>query len=120
MHDTKHAGCNRGVPDELMRQNNRAAKVPATVLPTAEEAVHGFEQTEGHLTVLPKFGHDPLEGSDDLQEARNQGFIAKYPNFEPLFSGVVNGNDQPFRAGLMHFISLTTRLSHSLQYINIL
>ena len=92
-------GRNRGVPNELMRRNNRTAQVPASALPTAEDAVHAFQQTGGHLTMLPKFGSDPLDDRDDLKEARHQGFIAKFPNWEQLFSTVVNSNDTHFRSG---------------------
>lgn len=97
-----------------MRKNNQTAKVPASVLPTPEEAVDAYQQAGGQLTPFPKFGSDPLDGHSDLQDARNRGFITKYPDFEQLFSSVVNGNEEPFRLGLLEFISLTTRLSYSI------
>ena len=93
-----------------MRERNRTASVPTSVLPTPEETVDTYQQTGGQLTLLSKFGSDMLEGHSDLQDARNQGFTTKYPDFGALFSAVVNGNDHPFTSGLMHFISLTTRL----------
>lgn len=61
------AGHNRGVPDELMRRNNRTAQVPASVLPTSEEAVDAYQQTGGQLTLFPKFESDPLDGHRDLR-----------------------------------------------------
>ena len=82
--------------------------------PPPEEAVDAYQQTGGQLTLFPKFGSDPLDGHSDLQDARHQGFITKYPDFEPLFSAVVNGNELPFRLGLLEFISLTTRLVFNL------
>jgi len=109
-----NSGSTRGIPDERMRKGNRTAKVPVSVLPTPEEAVDAYQQTGGQLTLFPKFGSDPLDGHNDLQDARHQGFITKYPDFEPLFSAVVNGNELPFRLGLLEFISLTTRLSYSI------
>ncbi len=96
-----------------MQTNNRTAKIPLTLLPTAEEAVHAYQQTGGVLTLLPRFGHDPLDGHENLISARRQGFSDQYPDFEQIFSNVVNGNMQPFKCALLLFISLTSRLSHS-------
>ena len=42
---------------------------------------------------------------NDLQDARNQGFIAKYPDFKRLFSAVVIGNVISFRSGLTTWLS---------------
>ncbi len=73
-----------------------------------------YHETGGHLTLLPKFGSDPLDGYIDLQDARNQGFTSRYPQFEPIFSDVVNNNYEPFKSGLLLYISLTTHLSFSI------
>lgn len=63
-----------------MQKGNRTAKVPVSVLPTPE-AVDAYQQTGGQLTLFPNFGSDPLDGHSDLQDARHQGFITKYPDF---------------------------------------
>ena len=97
-----------------MTKNNRAAVVPSSALPTADEAVDAYERAGGRLTHFPNFGHDPLDGYDNLQNARYSGFVSKYPNFESIFSYVANGNDTLFRSGLLYFISLTFRLSLSI------
>ena len=99
-----------------MQKRNQTASVPPSVLPIPEVAVAMYEHTGGQLTLIPKFGSDPLEVHiySDLQDARNQGFTAKYPDLEPVFSSVVNGNDHPFTSGLKYFISLATCLSHSI------
>ncbi len=69
-----------------MRKNSREAKVPEALIPTPEEAVDAYHQTGGQLTILIKFGSDPLDGYIDLQDARNQGFTSRYPQFEPINS----------------------------------
>ena len=83
------------------------------VFQLAEEAADSYQQCGGQLTALHKFGQDPLDGCANLQNARHCGFISKYPDFESIFSDSVNNNSDPFRLGLMHFISLTVRLAHS-------
>ena len=62
-----------------------------------------YQQTGGQLTLLPTFGSEPLDGHENLQDARNLGLTTKYPNLEPIFSAVVNGNDSPFTEGLKHY-----------------
>ena len=90
------------------------AKVPESVLPTPEEAVNAYQQTGGELTLFPKFGNDPLDSHNDLLSTREHVFTEKYPDFESIFSAVVNGNVQPFKFGLLLHISITTRLSYSI------
>ena len=106
---------NVGIPDHLMSNNNRAAHVPAASLPTTKEAVRQYERMGGHLNVTPRFGMDPLANNMELGAIRNENFNQRYPQFDHFFHSLVNGNQGPFREGLLYIISVTQRLSMSMQ-----
>ena len=91
-----------------MRSNDQTVKLSASLFPTPKDAIDAYQQTGGQLTLFPTFGNDPLNGHSHLQDAQQQGFNAKFSNFERIFSAVVNGNEHHFRSGLKYFISLTT------------
>ena len=98
-----------------MSNNNRAAHVPAASLPTTEEAVRQYERMGGHLNVTPRFGMDPLANNMELGAIRNENFNRRYPQFDHFFHSLGNGNQGPFREGLLYIISVTQRLSMSMQ-----
>lgn len=99
----------KGIPNVKMQQDNRAAKVSPSIIPSPEEAVTSYQCSGGRLTLLSAFGDDPL--SPSLDAIRQQEFSRRCPSFQPVFHAAVNGDECPFRDGLQHFISITRRLA---------
>ena len=100
-----------GIPDRLMSNNNRVAHVPASSVPTTEEAVRQYERTGGHLNITSQFGTDPLANNMELQVQSEVKTLISDTN-----RLIVNGNQGPFRDGLLYVISVTQGLSMSVQY----
>ena len=92
-----------------MHQDNRAVKLSLSILPSPEEAVANYQRCGGQLTLLSTFGDDPLSSS--LDAIRQQEFSRRHAVFLPIFHAAVNNDEQPFRDGLQHFISITKRLA---------
>lgn len=80
------------------------------LLPDGQIAVQRFTECGGQLTCFSPFGHDPLHNDSNLTARRESLFQERYPNFQPFFSTVVNGDYGLFREGLLFFIELSKRL----------
>ena len=102
-------GMQRGIPNKLMNEDNRARKIHPSLLLSVEEAV---EQYAGHLSEPCVFGTDPLELNYELKEIRQKSFCSKY-SFESLFCEVSNGCGNTFKNALLYLIDITCRLSHT-------
>ena len=48
-----------GTPVQLRSNNLQGQNMPATQIPTSQEAVAAYENLGGRLTVFPSFGLDP-------------------------------------------------------------
>ena len=101
----------RGIPNEIMKDNNHAIRIDVQVLSPPEEAVREYESHGGHLTVFREFGQDPLQGREDLIQQREREFKQRYTDFGCFFHSVANGNNTMFRHGLLYFIDISVRLS---------
>ena len=104
-----HVG--KGIPNVVMHQDNRTAKVLPSIVPSPEEAVSEFHGLGGELTLIPVFGEDPLPAA--LGTIRQEEFLRKYPDLSVIFSSAVNGEERPFRDGLQYILSITKRLARS-------
>ena len=104
-----HNGRPAHIPNDAMKQNNQAARVPLNHIPTPQQAVDAYEADGGHLTHFSPFGNDPLSHSDDLIQQRDTLFSRDY-QFDYIFHQLVNDNSHPFRSGLSFFIHLSKTL----------
>ena len=100
----------RGIPKELMKKNNHAANINPVLLPSPEEAAHEYISAGGRLTVVSQFGDDPLKGFPDIMQKRETELVRLY-SYEQIFYNIVNGNQQPFIDGLLHFIKISEQLT---------
>ena len=92
-----------------MQKNNQAVRISLHQLPSPDEAVQMFEANGGHLTIFSPFGDDPLKDHMRLAAEREENFHEQYPEFQPFFSTVVNGDNSLFRSGLLYFIFYSTQ-----------
>ena len=96
-------GSNWGIPNQLMRRNNRIARIDPSLL-TSYDAVQLYEQFGGNITQFSAFGQDPLNSRSDLVQQRETEFYQRYPQFGPFFHKLVNVDACLFREGLLYFI----------------
>ena len=104
-------GLPRGVPDILYMQNNRARKIPQTLLPLPEQASEAYRNTMGVLTDPSPYGRDPLDQDTTKNRLRLQAFHGRFPSFDPIFYDLVNGNSTSFKEAVLFFIDITRRMS---------
>lgn len=105
-------GMRRGVPDALMRRDNRARPIDIQLLPSTSEAVHQYRINGGTISGPCSFGTDPLENNAWKKDVRFQSFCSKY-SFKSLFCDVSNGCGSSFSEALTFLIDVTYRLAHS-------
>jgi len=110
----KCIGEHRGIPNVLMANNNKAAQLHPTVIPTPDDALQDFESGGGEITVFNSFGNDPLEQRPDLIRQREVYFYQRHPRFEDIFYSTVNSNPCPFQEGLLDFISISKQIAAQL------
>ena len=103
----------RGIPNQLMQQDNRTVTVDASILPPTTAAVQLYHQNGGRLTDPEPFGKDPLSSDTAKAALRESAFNEKYPSFSPIFSQLVNGDSKLFEAALKFYVDITYRLSCS-------
>lgn len=106
-----HVGQHRGVPNQLSAQNNRTARIDASIIPDVTTAVSLYEASGGRLEPEREFGVDPLSGCQELIQLRQTMMESSVPSPEQLFSWTVNGLTQPFSDSLEFMIDVTTDLS---------
>ena len=102
-------GCpSRGTPNQLMVSNNQVALVNPQIIPSPEEAVNKYEEAGGHITHFSGFGLDPLANDYSLFYCREIEFHQRYPEFDPFFHKLVNGDDTVFsrRSFILHSVKL--------------
>ena len=112
--DALTLGEHRGVPNVLMSNNNQAAQLDPSIIPTPDDALQQFQDCGGDITVLNSFGHDPLELRPDLITEREDLFFQQNPTFDEIFHSAVNGNDLPFKTSLLDFITISKQLEAQL------
>ena len=88
-----------------MLRNDQTVKLSSRDVPEAEEAYQLLEANGGRITLFSPFGHNPLKGHLELIDKRESLFHARFPDFAPFVSNVVNGNYALFREGLLYFIN---------------
>ena len=80
------------------------------IFPEAEEASDLYVHVNnGHLTILPEFGWDPLLGNEHKMNQRLRRFFWNY-EFPKLFDDFTSGNPAPFKNAILHLIDLTYQL----------
>lgn len=103
----------RGVPTILMGRDNRAQRLPPSMLPSVEQAVQMYRDNVGTLTDPTLFGIDPLADNSEKKQIRERAFISSYPSYDSIFHDLVNGITAPFRKALLFYLDVTKRLSSS-------
>lgn len=73
-----------GIPNVKMQQDNRAAYVSPSNIPSPEEAVASYQRGGGRLTLVSTFGDDPL--SPSLDAIRQQEFLRCIQHFSLYFT----------------------------------
>ena len=106
-------GVPRGVPNVLMHHDKRTKHIPASLLPSPEEAAQIYRDNVGRLTDPASFGDDPLGNNYDKKRIRDSYFKEKYPCSHQIFYQLVNGEDTHFRNALLLYCDITKRLSSS-------
>lgn len=79
-------------------------------IPSAQDAVRQYTIAGGHLTDFSAFGEDPLNDDNSLVQQRETEFLQRYPQFDPLFHKLVNGDEKEFCDALLCFIQITQSL----------
>ena len=105
-------GAARGIPNVRMGRDNRARRIPATLLPDPQQAVQMYRDSGGSLTDPAPYGSDPLAENDHKRQIREQSFGERF-SLETVFHKLVNGDYSPFREAVLFYIDVTRRLSAS-------
>ena len=92
-----------------MTLDNRVKSIQSQFLPSTSEAMDIYRAEGGLISDEHGFGIDPLHGSLDKQQTRQEAFLQQY-NFDHIFHALVNGNDILFKNALF-FSDITFRLS---------
>ena len=101
----------RGIPNQRMLVDSRTKKIDRRHLLSPADAVHLYQQNEGHLTEESNFGQDPLVNDPQKHAIRDVAFASRFPSFDPVFHQLVNGSDDLFQEGLKYFTNITYRLA---------
>ena len=107
----KHA-MNRGIPNILMRSDNRSKQIDPRLLPSVRSATEQYNAHGGTISEPCSFGIDPLEYSDMKKSIRYETFCSRY-SFKSLFCDVSNGCGSSFKEALCYFIDVTYRLART-------
>ena len=111
VHVGARPGCpSRGTPNHLMSSNNQVARIDPHLIPSSDDAVRQYSAAGGRLTDFSVFGEDPLSNNTCLIQQREAEFHYRYPQFDPFFHKLVNGDDNEFCDGLLYFIQITQSL----------
>ena len=63
---------------------------------SSEEAVAVYGAFGGHLTRPTEYGLDPLRGSPQLLQRREELFQRRFPNMQSVYGHLVNGNSKSY------------------------
>jgi hypothetical protein len=102
----------RGIPNVLMRLDNRSKKIDPQLLPSVRAAIEEYSDHGGTISEPCSFGTDPLGSNDVKKGIRYQTFCSRY-SFKSLFCDVSNGCGSSFKEALCYLIDVTYRLAHS-------
>ena len=108
----RRGGMNSHIPNDVMRTDNRIARLDLRNLPGASQAVSMYHQGR-RISDETGFGTDPLQGDDAKASIRSQAFSERYPSYDAIFHELVNLNPMLFKNALIFFIDVTYRLSKS-------
>ncbi len=103
----------RGVPNERMTQDNRAIKMPQSLIPETPAAVRMYHLSGGSLSPPGVFGVDPLALDSEKGKIRHEVLVSTFP-LEHIFTSAVNGDEKPFKEAFKFFVDVTERLSRTL------
>lgn len=95
-----------------MTKDNRAVKIPHSLLPETSIAVQMYQSNGGSLSPPGIFGVDPLAYNSRKLEIRQKAFMSAF-SLENIFSEAANGYEQSFKAAFKFFVDVTSRLSNS-------
>jgi len=98
-----------GTPVQLRSNNLQGQNIPATQIPTSQEAVAAYENLGGRLKVFPSFGVDPLADNVALQDVRERRFNSE-TDMATVFGDIVNGTATSFEQAIQRYANLTTQL----------
>ena len=93
-----------------MDSNNQVAPVNPNYIPNPNQALQEFRSHGGHITTFNRFGCDPLGERPDLMRQREETFFQQYPEFDPIFHTIVNGDYSLFRSGILCIIDVSKHL----------
>lgn len=102
----------RGIPNILMRSDNRSKLIDPQLLPSVRVATEQYNAHGGTISEPCSFGSDPLEHSDTKKSIRYETFCSRY-SFKSLFCDVSNDCGSSFKEALCYFIDVTYRLAHT-------
>ena len=100
-----------GVPNVLAYRSAATAQIPPHHLPSVEEAVAGYTEQGGTLTLHSPFGEDPLSCDPQLVERREELFWQEHPDLTAVFSEVVHGHWSGPRDAITLMITITVQLA---------
>ena len=116
MHDIvgrRRGGMHSHVPNEVMRTNNRIARVDMRHIPSPQHAVRMYHEEGGRISDKTYFGDDPICADLTKCSIRSQAFSERFPSFHIIFQQLVNGNSSLLKKAVLFYIDLTYRLSMS-------
>ena len=102
------------IPNDVMSNDNRIARLDMRNLPSASQAVGLYHQQGGRISDESGFGKDPLLGDNTKDSIRARAFSERYPSYDAIFHELVNSsNPMLFKNALIFYIDITYRLSKS-------
>jgi len=100
---------------KLSLEHNRIGRVPAANILKKDAAINHFENVgRGRLTRLETYGHDPLEGNQQLQDLRRERYYRALGSDQSIFIAVVQKQKKVFENAICYFQNLTIDLSQVL------
>ena len=101
------------IPNKVMRTSNRIARVDIRHLPRSHQAVRMYHEEGGRISDEKYFGKDPILTDSTKSSIRTQAFSERFPSFDVIFQGLLNGNPTLFKNAILFYIDVTYRLSRS-------
>ena len=96
----------------MAKKHNKAGKVPRNEIVSGMVMAQRYVQLKGGSIKHPeKYGVDPLEGRDDLQEIRLNRYRQSFPRDELIFESIVSEDAEILSSAICLFQNLTIELS---------